>query len=216
MRGAIAATIKISGSEAAAPALGFELASGGDSSSRAAPGWIQPVRTLELWLSHAKRGDRLIYGQGPQLIRGDTADLLRNLAQLGHVALFQPRSTGRSGFDFIVEKRVARLSSAELQRVRGRRPALAKSSAPYDDATILILAKLNRAAKKGERCPSNAELGRISSLSVPQVKWRMRKLTEDGKIRTRLVDCGPERIRVVTILVSGLTTAVPSRCEPRS
>jgi hypothetical protein len=139
--------------------------------------WILTPSEVDAWLARAGAGDRLRYGQGGHMVQGHTQQLLLARAQAGEVFLFQPRAKDRDGFDFIAVKRVAPPAL----------PARPRPSAAADPALAIIYRRLKRAALSGERCPSNVQLAALTGLTEPQVKWRMRKLIEAGRIASRVV-----------------------------
>jgi len=186
----------------------------GDNSTGTTPVMGKVCRILDSaevirWLRSAKPGERLVYGSGPHLVRGETSKMVRKLADDELVSLFQPRSPEHGGFDFILEKR----------RV-GKRPIAARAAAGprtrplrtgLDQADQVLLGRLKRAARDGERCPSDASLAGDVGLTAGQVKWRLRKLVRRNKIAWRSIDRGGgDVIRVVTIVADGRETAVPA------
>jgi hypothetical protein len=173
--------IEIAGGDALAPAFAAAvLSASGD--------WILPKRDVEGWLRAARPGERLLYAQGLQLVRGDTSEMLRNAQAAGDVLLFQPRSSDRIRFDYIAIKRLTERS----KQMAGR---------TADPAMRLIFRRLQRAASTGERCPSDRMLAALTGLRVPQVQWRLQKLINEARIRTRVEWIPSEpRFRIVSIL----------------
>lgn len=155
---------------------------------RTSADWILPRRDAETWIRSARPGERLLYGQGLRLVRGETSEMLRDAQQSGDVLLFQPRSSDGVRFDFVAIKRLTERS----RQMAGR---------TADPALRLIFRRLQRAALAGERCPSDRMLGALTGLRIPQVQWRLQKLINDGKIRSRTEWCpGEPRFRIVSIL----------------
>jgi len=77
---------------------------------------------------------------------------------------------------------------------------------PAPDRRSIIFAMIENAAERGEPCPTNAVLATAigaSSMSGP-VKF-VNQLIEDGAIRVER----SQRARVVTIVATGKTTALP-------
>jgi hypothetical protein len=163
--------------------------------------WILTPSEVDAWLARAGAGDRLRYGQGGHMVQGHTQQMLLARAQAGEVFLFQPRAKDRDGFDFIAVKRIAPPAL----------PARPRPAQAVDPALAIIYRRLKRAALNGERCPSNVQLAALTGLTEPQVKWRMRKLIEAGRIASRVVPCAIDPMfRIVTIASTGRETAAPA------
>lgn len=162
--------------------------------------WILTPGEVADWLARSKSGDRLLYGQGQQLVRGRTSEAMRGYQRDGDVHLFQPRSATLPGaFDFIA---IRRATPAAL-------PARARVQDALDPAMRTIFQRLQRAANKGERCPTDAMLAALTQLTVPQVKWRIRKLAQAKRIETMTVWVGPLQFRIVRIVATAKETAWP-------
>lgn len=162
---------------------------------------VLSVAEVNRWLAASQPGERLIYARGPVLLRGDTTKRLRDLADAGEVALFQPRSKDQPGFDYL----------AVRQLVRRRRKVRSAAVAP-DLVMLAVLDLLRSAAKRGARCPTDAEMAVRLGLREPQIHWRVRKLVVIGAIATRIVSTpSTPKYRIVTIVSSGRETKGPGQ-----
>lgn len=153
---------------------------------------------VDAWLKRSKPGDVLVYARGPSLIQGAAAARIRALLDSEEVIALPQRRNAGGGFDYRVVRYRVRV-------VCDRRPA------QCDAAMAAVLARLEEAAAAGDRCPSDAELGRALGGSADQVKWAIKKLRASKLIATRI--CATQanpRFRVVTICRTGAQTAAPA------
>lgn len=165
--------------------------------------WVLTVGEVQNWIDRAAPGDRLRYGGGLSLVRGETSRYVVSLAIAGLADPFQPRSKERPGFDFIIQKRTPP-------------PGPRHARPPEEDKALdVILRSLKRAANFGLRAPTNAELAREAGLpGTGAVAWRITRLIEAGLIKTQAITTGPEAgWRVVTICETGQQTKVPPSWE---
>lgn len=164
------------------------------------PAWMMPAADVAAWLQSAKAGARLIYGRGPQMVQGATQQLLAGQARDGAVLLFQPRSSVPGQFDFMVIKRLAAPALPARRRVQDA----------SDPKLRAIYRRLQSAAARHARCPTDIMLAAEFGLTVGQVKWRLRQLAEAKRIRSEVVTDQWRRVRVVTIMATGDQTAGPT------
>jgi hypothetical protein len=166
---------------------------------------VLPVGDVEAWFENAVPGQRLVYGGGRSLVRGETARFVAELAAAGKAIPHQVRSPTGGGLDFIVHKKAA----------AGAQAALRGGGAEADESIDVILRSLKRAANFGLRAPSNSDLAREAKLPSPAaVAYRITRLIESGQIRTQAITTGPEAgWRVVTICETGQQTKVPPSWE---
>lgn len=163
--------------------------------------FILGAEEVTTWLATAATGARLVYGRGSCMIQGRTQAMLRQAADAGQVMLFQPRSDHPGKFDFLAIKRAG----------APKLPASPRVQLVTDRAMAVIYRRLKSAALRGERCPTDQTFASLTGLNVPQVKWRVRKLVQLGKIQTRTVPGTDVALhRVVTIVSSGRETAGPA------
>ncbi|QAY77903.1 hypothetical protein [Sphingosinicella sp. BN140058] len=166
--------------------------------------WVLPVAAARASFAALRPGERLLYARGPFLIRGETADFVREQYEAGLAHPLQPRSRACDGFDYLVEK----IPQAPLRR--GRRICERD-----DAATKAILGALIRAADRERICPTDADLARIAGLATrAQAKWRLAKLRQRGVIETAPVTMHPTITRVVTIVKTGRRTRAPEDARP--
>lgn len=170
--------------------------------AREAAAWVLPVAEVKAAFEALKPGGRLVYGRGPQLIRGETSVYVRGLYEKGLADLAQPRS--EAGFDFIVQRR-SPIPARRSKRI----------GCDHDQATRTILAALMRAAERGRVCPSDMELARIAGLATKaQAQGRVAKLRDLGTIRSAAVTGDRAIARVVTIVGNGKHTKAPEGWRP--
>lgn len=160
---------------------------------------------LSSWAAKAKPGEDVVYSTGVR--PGDKIGAaVRALHDAGVVALTSKRVAADQGggFRFIAQRLADPRPSQRL-----RRPApQGRFAAASDDAkrTLrMVLRQLVRAAKRGEPCPTNAELARAVGLKdAVAASYRMRRLVKDGAIVVE--EPSPLERRVVTIVASGAQT----------
>lgn len=164
---------------------------------------VLSVAEVQAWMKTAQCGDRLRYAQGRQLVRGETARLMRTLQDSGEVKLFQPRSASGDGFDYLaIRNRV---------KVETQRPAPRVQAGPVlDETTSAIFLMLKTAARLRYRCPSDGDMAKQFGKSRNQVGWSIRKLV-DLKLIEKRIEPTPvdSKFRVVRIIQSGHETAGP-------
>lgn len=160
---------------------------------------VATPRELDAFVAGAKRGERFVYCEAPDLIRGETADHARELGCQGYVTTHHERRAG-GGWSFFV------------QRTPKPVAALSRKTAMDDEALETIFRALKRAANLRQRCPSDAELAQLAGLDTRyQAQWRVRKLAELGMIQSTLVYEDNVPSRVVTIVDTGKFTAMPPK-----
>lgn len=165
--------------------------------------WVLPPAEVEAWMKRAQCGDRLRYGQGRQLVRGETSKLMRTLAASGDVHLFQPRSATGDGFDFLAVRNRVKIEVPP-------KPPRGQVGPVLDPVTNALFLKLKSVARTGERCPSDAALAKALGVTRNQIGWSLRKLV-DLKLIDKRIEATPKdpKFRVVRIIDSGRETAVP-------
>jgi hypothetical protein len=161
--------------------------------------WVRPLaETLELFEAAAP-GALILYARG-HLIHGETSRYVMRLYEAGLADLRQPRAVG--GFQYFVRKRPG---GAGLS-------AVAAVAAESDDATDAILRALKRAANLNDRCPSDAELARLTGLPTRHAAaWRVTKLKKAGIIRTSVEDGPDGPWRTVIIVETKKQTLLPPK-----
>ncbi|HVQ09548.1 MAG TPA: hypothetical protein VMS43_14040 [Allosphingosinicella sp.] len=149
------------------------------------------------WARMALPGDSFVYCTGPAVPPGPTKERVKRLIASGTVRAHQRRGAGGALESYVV-KRVE-----EPVRIE---------AAPLDQALEDIFEVLSRAAQRGRRCPSDAELARGAGLATRnQAAWRMRKLERSGRIQSQSIDTPDGPWRIVTIVQTRRQTASPSR-----
>jgi hypothetical protein len=174
-------------------------------SSDAVESWTLTLVAVEQWLETAKQGDRLIYAHGPTPVRGAAWQKMGLLQRSGDVILHNPRRG--TGFDYIAIRNRVR-TVAERPRTHS---AVGRELSSLMHEVLVIL---SAAARRGERCPSDHDLGLAMGITVDQAKWQLRKLAAAGFIRTSVVPApGDPRWRIVEIIGEGISTARPGDCS---
>lgn len=161
--------------------------------------WTVSLEAVDRWLKGSRPGERLIYAHGPNLADPTLAARMRALAAAGEVRMLPlQRSAGDGAFDYAVQR---------------TEPAPAAPVAATPDLFMVALfGRIERAARRGLRCPTDGELAADLELTVGQVKWRFKKLVEAGRIASRIEPAnGNAHFRVVTILSTKRETARPAR-----
>lgn len=156
---------------------------------------------LSSWADNARPGDDVVYFTGVR--PGDKiGEAARSLRESGVVALTSKRVQG--GFRFIAQRLPDPRPSQRMRKPVSR----GRFTVASDDAretTRMVLRQLMRAARRGEPCPTNAELARVVGLKdAVAASYRVRRLVKDGKIIVE--EPSPLERRVVTITASGLRT----------
>lgn len=160
--------------------------------------WTISREAVDRWLASAKVDDRLIYAHG-SLTDQSLGAYVRSLMDAGELALRQERSVTDRAIDYVA--------------IRCAPPAKAPALEPEPDLYLVaLLGRLERAARRGLKCPTDQQLADELGLKRSQVKDRMRRLVIAGKIATRLEPhAGPSPWRVVTILATAKETARPPK-----
>jgi len=173
-------------------------------SSEAVESWTLTLVAVEQWLETAKQGDRLIYAHGPTPVRGAAWQKMGLLQRSGDVILHNPRNG--TGFDYIaIRNRV---------RVVMDHPTNVPPRGTLTDMMAETLVILSAAARQGQRCPTDVQLGLALNVTPNQAKWQLRKLAAAGFIRTSVVPApGDPRWRIVEIIGEGISTARPGEAK---
>lgn len=167
--------------------------------------WTLTAEAVERWVKGAQTGEQLVYAHGPNLIDGAVAARVRELAAISEVLPRQRRAADGSLDYFVIRNRVRVV----------RPPRQGPAAIVLGDHERAILMKLKEAARTGQRCPSDSALGFAVGLRPDQAKWQLRKLTQKGLIKTRVVTTPTNpKFRIVTIVETGFETAAPG--EPLS
>ncbi len=161
-----------------------------------------PPEALCEWVAEAEEGARCVYARVETMVRHPR---LRDRAQLlagqGVVTLNATRHAAGDGlFDYIAKRTFLRPPGA-APRIAAPVAAAESLESGLDAAAALIFDELQRAARRGVRCPSDLDLAREAKLATRhQAAWRVRKLAAEGKIAIETLT-GPDRLpwRVVTI-----------------
>lgn len=166
-------------------------------SGRPSDCWTVTAADVDAWLRIAQPGETFVYCHGPQLVQGGAAARVGQLTRSNDVTPHHKR-TDDGGFDFFI---------------RRNRPVKKAPRAPVCDPPMLaVLCELQQAAQRGERCPSDADLGAATDLNADQVKWHLKKLEDSRFITRRTVRTRTcERFRIVTITATGASTAGPEQ-----
>ncbi|MBA4092277.1 MAG: hypothetical protein C0494_17030 [Sphingobium sp.] len=155
---------------------------------------------LDNWAARALPGEDAVYSVGAR--PGDKIGAAaRELQAAGLVTMTSKRMDGR--LRHIVQRLADPRPSRKVYAApRGR---FAPASDDAKRATRAVLRLLVRAAKRGEPCPTNAELARAVGLKdAVAASYRMRRLVKDGAIVVE--EPSPLERRVVTIVASGART----------
>lgn len=149
---------------------------------------------LRDWARSARPRDRMVYCVGPRVPEGPVKGQVNALVREGLVLT----SSVREG------ERLQHLL------IRCRKPAAARAGNGRGDAAqTAILVALARAATRGDRAPTDAELATVARLQTrDQAAWRVRKLKEGGMISVRTVR-GPDNRPWRIVGVGGRETAGP-------
>ena len=160
---------------------------------------MKPEQVLD-WAERAHPGEDAVYCTGPRPADAIGA-AVRSLHERGLVTLTSKRASD-GNFRFIMQRLPNPHLRARLLENRGR------FTARSDDAkrtTQAVYRVLSRAANRGERCPTNAEIARIVGLrDAVAASYRVRCLVRDGKIT--VWEPSPTERRVVTIKATGNQT----------
>lgn len=153
------------------------------------------------WAERALPGEDVVYSTGVRPAEKIGA-AVRALHDSGVVALTSKRVDG--GFRFIAQRLADPRPSQHVRKAAPR----GRFSPASDDAkrtTHMVLRQLARAAKRGDPCPTNAELARAVGLKdAVAASYRVRRLVKDGAIVVE--EPSPLERRVVTIVASGHRT----------
>lgn len=166
-------------------------------------GGAQPMMKpdqLDNWAARALPGENVVYSTGAR--PGDAIGAaVRQLHAAGLVTMTSKRLDGR------LRHIVQRLPAPRASQL-GKPVARGRFTVACDDAkqtTRAVLQVLRRAAKRGESCPTNAELARIVGLKdAAAASYRMRRLVKEGAIVVE--EPSPLERRVVTITATGART----------
>ena len=163
-------------------------------------GGIDPER-VERWVANAKPGQEEVYAWGsPDFPRSLAAvKVAQRLAGEG-LLTFTSRRPSPGRVEYVMRRTAKRRLDEAAKREAGY--------APPTTATGFLLAILRRAAASGRPCPTDAELDlKLEAAGyADRAPYVMRKLRENGQIRSQVY--GPGKRRVVTIVRSGLRTAM--------
>lgn len=156
---------------------------------------------LHQWVARAQPGEDVVYSTGVRPGDGIGA-AARALHESGVVALRSKRFG--AGFRFIAV-RLADLRPARRSAGFAPRGRFVAASDDAKRTTQMVLRVLTRAARRGDPCPTNAEIARIVGLKdAVAASYRMRRLVKAGAI---VVDApSPIERRVVTIVATGQQT----------
>ncbi|WP_278983233.1 winged helix-turn-helix domain-containing protein [Sphingobium yanoikuyae] len=156
---------------------------------------------LDNWAARALPGEDVVYSTGARPGEAIGA-AVRQLHAAGLVTMTSKRLDGR--LRHIVQRLPAPRASQQLRKPvpRGR------FTVASDDAKRTmraVLQVLRRAAKRGEPCPTNAEIARIVGLKdAAAASYRVRRLVKGGAIVVE--EPSPLERRVVTIAATGAQT----------
>lgn len=161
---------------------------------------------LEQFVARSVRGAELVYCEAPDLIRGATADKVRELTQAGYLTPHNRRRAG-GGLEFFVRR---------TARVHRRGPPPPIISGIDARANGCILRALKRAANLDMPCPTLNDLVKALAadglqLTRNQVQARILKLVDAGTIRSTVLYDSGVQVRVVTIVATGKRTALPPK-----
>lgn len=160
------------------------------------PTWVLPLAEARAWFAAARPDEVLLYAGGPRLVQGETSRWVGELAGRGLAEPSQSRSAHCYGFDF----RIRKVGDPKAP------------PRPLDDpATRAVLAALKRAARRGERCPSDRALARAAGLPTARsAGWRVTALRDSGLIAVVTVTGPDGPWRTVTVPGTGSTEPPPS------
>jgi hypothetical protein len=162
---------------------------------------VQLPEALDRFVATAPAGAEFVYCEAPEPQYGETWSRAGEHARSGLVRTLSRRRAG-GGWEYYCV-RTGRSLPAE-QSLRDKTLG--------DRATAAIFAQLKREANMGLPCSSDEELRKKAGLtSRNQASWRFKKLLEAGLIQSTLAYENGVPSRVVTIVESGKTTALPKK-----
>jgi len=162
-----------------------------------------PPEALTDWVAEAEEGARCVYARVehgaavPKRLREKVAELLKQgVLTLYGLRRYRPDS---SLYDQIVKRTCMKPPTAAPQVSTSA--AVQSYEDRLDDAASLIFDELQRAVRRGVRCPSDLDLAKAAELATRhQAAWRVRRLAREGRIGIETLT-GPDGCpwRVVTI-----------------
>lgn len=168
--------------------------------------WGIDVGDFAAWLRTARAGDVIRYAGGPTLPRSMpiVSAVARALAA-GQVRTHQPREDGT-----IIYYAVRRSEGED----RDGAGADSGTAPDPDSPGGRMLALIDRTAREGRPCPSNAVMAIALGLKgKEQARYVLGQLLDGGHVRVR--NRGPKLRRIVTVTASGLSTAAWGAAERR-
>lgn len=165
--------------------------------------WCRSIPAIDAWLADSKPGDQIVYNHASFMLDPELAKHMRKLEGRGEVCLNQRRASD-GAIDYVATRNRVRVTTLPKQPSK-------PSAVELDPEMSALFLRLKACARGRERCPSDTVLGQPLGLSPHQVQWAMKKLKAAGLIRTRLVPTASDpKYRVVTIVATGLETALPA------
>ncbi|MBB5684320.1 hypothetical protein [Sphingobium boeckii] len=165
---------------------------------------IKTVEQIDNWLRGAEPGDSITYAKVAFLPQKAPGPLhVRGLAEAGLLALCQKRAPG-SVFAYIAQRTRGGAEPKRHPRC-GTRSLVAGSA-----ESRFTMAMIADAARLGQRCPTLDEFAAALGLgNVHRVRRLLIGLEEAGEIAIDTHRIGAEAARSMTLLRSGLSTALP-------
>lgn len=170
--------------------------------------WGIEAADFARWLADAGPGERIVYAGGPALPRSlAVVQAVRSALGAGQISAHQRRCEGR--IEYIAERKV--------EPAAGKSAAAGGVGIELNDEARAVFALLEREAKAGRPCPSDAVIALALQLGpcrraggkrgkgAERARYLVGKLARLGMIRVT-APTQPGGRRIITILATGFST----------
>lgn len=164
------------------------------------------------WVGGARKGDEFAYATrcvsllpGGRKVAGTVTDLY----QRGYVVPVQRRIPGGFDKNYVVQRtgKVWKAPEPESDGLRGKKPSVVVVDEMQEvEAVNTLLAVLDRFARFGRPCPTDAQLADRAGMSKAQVKASLELLRGTGAIV--IASAPAPTLRKITIVATGHSTGM--------
>lgn len=172
-------------------------------------GIVATAEQIFAWAEHSKPGAEFIYATRCYLPIGSRgADAARTLSERGLAHLKQRKIPGSMQYNYVAERSSAPWSQILDRPRKGLSPGWAAKRDADEDAGAInaLLPILQRHARFGRPCPTDAQLSERAGVDLQSVKVAMTAMVATGAIRIDGVKA--PTLRIVTIVATGHRTGM--------